>query len=248
MYKYTLRILSFIILNASILFADLQKNEFPHIQPISVEFADVSQKGYFSDSDNDGVADDKDKCAATLKNTKVDIFGCKLLLDDDHDGVSNREDKCPKSKENTTVDSTGCIPDSDKDGVGDLTDECPNTSRDFFVNTVGCPQTAIVKVHFEQGKASILPSTLIKVHEFGYFLQENKGYQAIIYGYTDDTGQNNQQLSRERARAVMNVLIEYGVKLTRLTAIGRGSKNPRADNETPQGRAKNRRVEVELLQ
>ena len=46
----------------------------------------------------------------------------------------------------------------------------------------------------------------------------------------------------------MRVFIEHGVKLTRLTAIGMGIKNPIADNETSEGRAQNRRIEVELLQ
>lgn len=149
-----------------------------------------------------------------------------------------QEDEVPNAK------------DDDKDGISNKEDKCPNTSQDFMVDKSGCPQTVILKVKFSSSKANISPQTLNKVEEFAKFLQENKTYEAIIYGYTDNLNKtgNNKKLSRDRAKAVMNALIDYGVKLTRLTAIGMGSKNPIADNNTPEGRAINRRIEVELLQ
>ena len=202
------------------------------------------------DTDGDGIANTKDKCLDTPLNVKVDISGCKLLLDDDKDGVSNRNDKCPQTKPNTIVSIDGCQPDKDKDGIVDMNDECPNTSKDFIVDKVGCPQTTVLKIEFARTKYTILPQSLPQIKKFADYLLNNSDYQVIIYGYTDNKGDHstNQKLSKNRAKAVMNALINRGIKLTRLTAIGMGSKQPIADNTTSEGRAKNRRIEVDLLQ
>ncbi len=230
--------------------SEINAEEFPHIKPLSVEKLKLSTIDKLLDKDQDGIADANDNCLNTAKNVKVNIFGCKIIIDDDMDGVSNKDDACPKTKLGSIVDIQGCELDTDADGVIDRKDECPSTSTDFVVDNVGCPQTAVLKVSFASAQAEILPNTLDKIKEFALFLQENKAYEVIIYGYTDNINKkgNNKQLSRNRAKAVMNALINYGVKLTRLTAIGMGSKNPIADNGTPEGRAKNRRIEVELLQ
>jgi OOP family OmpA-OmpF porin len=227
---------------------EITDSEFPYIKPISVEIIDNSND-FKGDDDHDGVLDADDKCPNTKYGVKVDNLGCKLLKDDDHDGISNREDKCPKTKMGLNVDATGCAPDADKDGVEDIHDECPDTSKDFVVDDRGCPQTAVLKVNFEAGSYTITEDSLPKIEQFAEFLYDNPIYQAIIYGYTDnlDSDENNKKLSQKRADAVAQALIENGIKLTRLTAIGMGSKNPVADNSTPEGRAKNRRIEVELL-
>ncbi|MFT5659849.1 MAG: OOP family OmpA-OmpF porin [Sulfurimonas sp.] len=229
---------------------EISRNEFPLIQPISLEEADISLNNYFADSDKDGVHDDKDKCPQTLNGNKVDLFGCMILNDTDNDGVANKNDKCPNTQDGITVNLKGCEPDYDEDGVPDTRDSCPDTSTEFIVDNVGCPQTAVLKINFKAKEFIIMDDTLPEVENFALFLLDNKSYQAIIYGYTDSensTG-NNKQLSQKRANAVMEVLIGHGVKLTRLTAIGMGSKNPIAENSTPEGRAKNRRIEIELLQ
>lgn len=247
--KYLFLMLSLLIpftINAS----EISEDIFPLIKPVSVEKADTSSKSYFADSDRDGVSDDKDKCQDTEYGVDVDIFGCVLLEDSDKDGVSNIDDKCPKSQDGATVNSEGCEPDNDEDGVPDAIDECPDTSSNFIVDNVGCPQTTILNINFESNKYDIDADGMSKIEEFAEFLNDNSGYQAIIYGYTDNqrTTLGNIQLSKHRANAVMNAIIGFGVKLTRLTAIGMGLKNPIADNDTPEGRAKNRRIEAELIQ
>jgi hypothetical protein len=66
-----------------------------------------------------------------------------------------------------------------------------------------------------------------------------------IEGHTDNTGTDaiNQPLSERRARAIVDQLIKDGIDASALTAKGYGSTKPVADNATPEGRAKNRRVE-----
>jgi len=228
----------------------IEDDEFRFIKPISVEQVDILSSADLEDSDNDGVYDAKDNCPYTKNGIKVNRLGCKLIKDDDNDGISNRDDRCPKTNLGIVVDERGCSPDSDEDGIIDSIDECPNTSKDFIVDKLGCPQTVVLKVNFESKKDTILKDSFSNIEKFAEFLKENIGYQAIIYGYTDsiDTDRNNKQLSQNRANAVMEALIDNGVKLTRVTAIGMGSKNPIADNKTPEGRAKNCRIEVDILQ
>ena len=68
-------------------------------------------------------------------------------------------------------------------------------------------------------------------------------------GYTDSSGPDsiNYPLSQDRADSVANYLIAQGVSGTRITPIGKGPKNPIADNKTKEGKAMNRRVEINLL-
>ena len=229
---------------------EINSDEFPLIQPISLEEADIEQHNYFADSDHDGVHDDKDKCPQTLSHKKVDLFGCIILHDSDSDSVADINDQCPNTQKDSTVNLKGCEPDNDDDGIPDVRDSCPDTSKDFLVDNVGCPQTAVLKINFNAKEFTIMDDGLTDLENFALFLQENEAYQVIIYGYTDSNNEDekNKYLSRKRAKTVMEVLIRLGVKLTRLTAIGMGSKNPIADNSTPIGRAKNRRIEIELLQ
>jgi outer membrane protein OmpA-like peptidoglycan-associated protein len=75
-----------------------------------------------------------------------------------------------------------------------------------------------------------------------------KGYDTkmTVVGHTDSSGSDsyNEQLSERRAEAVRAELIRDGVPAERLSAIGRGESEPRADNSTEAGRAQNRRVEI----
>ena len=70
-----------------------------------------------------------------------------------------------------------------------------------------------------------------------------------IVGHTDDFGpaEDNLILSQDRADAVRRYLIKRGIAADRLEAVGRGETQPIASNETPRGRAKNRRVEFILI-
>jgi outer membrane protein OmpA-like peptidoglycan-associated protein len=101
------------------------------------------------------------------------------------------------------------------------------------------------EVSFDVNSATVKPTfrpSLAKVAEV------LKGYDTkmTIVGHTDSSGSDifNQQLSERRAEAVRAELIRDGVPAERLSAIGRGESDPRADNSTEAGRAQNRRVEI----
>jgi outer membrane protein OmpA-like peptidoglycan-associated protein len=72
--------------------------------------------------------------------------------------------------------------------------------------------------------------------------------QVRIIGHTDSTGSDaiNDPLSQERARAVRDHLQDRGVPTSRMDVVGRGSREPLADNGSENGRARNRRVELFL--
>lgn len=86
-------------------------------------------------------------------------------------------------------------------------------------------------------------STILK--DFAEYLNENKSLQVAIQGHTDDEGndQDNLLLSEERAKAVMQMLVQGGVDASRITYKGFGETKPLSDNTTPEGRALNRRTE-----
>jgi outer membrane protein OmpA-like peptidoglycan-associated protein len=77
-------------------------------------------------------------------------------------------------------------------------------------------------------------------------MKGNSSLKVSVEGYTDDinTTDLNQMLSKERAIAVKTALIQRGIEAARITADGFGEARPIASNETPQGRQKNRRVEI----
>lgn len=111
-------------------------------------------------------------------------------------------------------------------------------------------QFVLENLLFETNSAIIKESSypiLDKLIEYLKYEEENS---FEISGYTDDIGteKSNQLLSENRAIAVVNYLVEHGIAPERLVARGYGELNPIADNATEEGRAKNRRTEVKLIE
>lgn len=101
---------------------------------------------------------------------------------------------------------------------------------------------------FATGSARITPSLRNGLGPVVQVLSTHPELQAAITGYTDNTGnaQANVALSKRRAYAVRHFLITRGIAGNRLSADGAGAANPIADNGTAQGRAANRRIEIDL--
>jgi len=108
---------------------------------------------------------------------------------------------------------------------------------------------AVYGIHFETGKAAILPDSEKVLGEVLKLLQDNPDLKVRVEGHTDNVGAKaaNQLLSQKRAQAVMGWLIANGIDVSRLTAQGFGDNKPVGDNSTEDGRAKNRRVELAKL-
>jgi len=101
-------------------------------------------------------------------------------------------------------------------------------------------------VHFATGKADITPDSEASLTEAVNALKEHPDWNIRVEGFTDNVGSpdTNLKLSGDRAAAVMNWLADHGIDKSRLTAKGYGESRPVAKNSTPEGRAKNRRVEL----
>ncbi|WP_066166501.1 OmpA family protein [Aliarcobacter cryaerophilus] len=99
-------------------------------------------------------------------------------------------------------------------------------------------------VHFDTAKAVIKNTYNPKLNEFADMMKANKNFTADIEGHTDSVGSvaYNQKLSERRAAAAVDALTNLGVDKNRLRAVGYGKSRPIASNDTPEGRAENRRV------
>lgn len=102
------------------------------------------------------------------------------------------------------------------------------------------------KIHFEFGRANIRPISYPIVDDVADLLRRNPQIRRVrVEGHTDWIGGDaaNQRLSESRARAVRDYLIQKGIEPDRLEAVGFGETRPIADNNSVQGRARNRRTE-----
>jgi OmpA-OmpF porin, OOP family len=138
--------------------------------------------------------------------------------------------------------------DSDGDGVMDPDDRCPGTPAGVRVDVTGCAllfraeeRTVTLRgVNFRTGSAELTRESLGVLDSLA----------ATLLALPDNTGSAalNQRLSLARARSVMQYLSSRGVPLSRMSAVGYGPRIPVAPNNTAEGRAQNRRVELRRIQ
>ena len=97
------------------------------------------------------------------------------------------------------------------------------------------------------GKTDIKPESAAAIGEVAKMLQADAGLKVFVVGHTDTVGsvESNQKLSQGRAEAVMQALVkEHGIAAARLRAFGAGPFAPVSSNDTEDGRARNRRVDL----
>ena len=139
--------------------------------------------------------------------------------------------------------------DADRDGVCDTEDQCPNTPSGTQVGSMGCNCNYSLALEFAFDSATLTANDMAQLDEIVAVLKNPKvGFiNGSIDGYTDSIGTDtyNLGLSKRRAQSVANYLQSKGVNLAgRFSINGYGETNPVASNDTSEGRALNRRVEV----
>ena len=156
--------------------------------------------------------------------------------------------------------------DADGDGVPDSRDKCPDTPKGVEVDAVGCPivavvvvETVVVKeetivvrdVHFEFNSAKLTAADKDKLNVIAARLKKDAANaQLKVTGYTDSVGSDayNLKLSKERAQSVVEYLIASGIPRNQFASVtGAGESSPVASNQTPEGRAQNRRTEIQII-
>ena len=107
--------------------------------------------------------------------------------------------------------------------------------------------SAVYGIYFDTGKSEIKPESGQAIGEIAKLLKSDASLKVYVVGHTDNVGglEANMKLSRDRADAVVQALVrDHGIIASRLNAYGDGPYAPVASNDTEEGRAKNRRVEL----
>src|SRR5262249_4707933 len=104
-------------------------------------------------------------------------------------------------------------------------------------------------LNFRTGSTELTPESIATVNSLIAILKAYPAVAVALEGYTDATGDPtaNKQLSLDRAIAVKDLMVKGGVADSRIAAEGYGQENPLAPNDTEQGRAKNRRLELVVV-
>ena len=208
------------------------------------------------DTDGDGVMDKIDDCPDVAGAAK--FKGCP---DTDGDGIADNIDECPnqrgtRSNRGCPVTTTVVVEDTDGDGIPNSEDQCPSVAGP--ASNRGCPvlsqevqtvfEEALRGIQFETAKAVIKSASYPILNNVVRVMQNNPTYKLSIEGHTDSQGSeaSNLDLSQRRAEAVRLYLVNNGIAASRMTATGYGESIPVADNNTPEGRALNRRVEFKV--
>jgi outer membrane protein OmpA-like peptidoglycan-associated protein len=211
------------------------------------------------DTDQDGVIDREDHCPQ--EPGPASNNGCPEQRDQDKDGLPDKIDRCPT--EPGPPENEGCPEeDSDEDGIPDRIDLCP--TKRGLKKYDGCPSKSDIKIkvkkkaielrekiHFETNKAKIKQESHNILDQVAATLKQFPEIKKMeIQGHTDSRGSNayNLDLSQRRSQAVVDYLVGKGIDPDRLLARGYGEEQPIAPNNTSDGRAMNRRVEMIILE
>ena len=217
------------------------------------------------DKDNDTIPDHKDECPQIAG---LPIFkGCP---DMDNDSIPDKIDACPDVA--GLPKFNGC-PDSDEDGFPDKYDKCPTVPGVAALQ--GCPEEVkkpeikkpeivnpeiqnllpqesmdkIPFVQFARKSYTITQDFKIILDKIGAYAQKYPTATFVLEGHTDNIGSSvdNIALSKNRVDAVMKYLLTHGISPDRISTDGHGEHRPISENTSEEGRAKNRRVEILIM-
>jgi len=233
-------------------------------------FADTDGCPDVPDDDKDGVENSKDKCPNEAEDIDKweDDDGCPDP-DNEMDGVPDQFDDCPFEAEDMDnfEDDDGC-PDEDNDGDGVLDDMDKCDGEKETINgrkdDDGCPDRGAGHVRieedkllidgtveFEAGAATLSSrSTSLLVEVALTLISTPTLKQVRIEGHADvkDNPAEDQELSKKRAEAVWEFLIERGVRANRMVPVGFGRKKPLSEGRDKRSRIRNGRIEFTILE
>ncbi len=191
-----------------------------------------------------------------------------LVKDTDQDGCSDGDEVLDMNTKPLEVDTDGdelndcdeknvyrtnpLVKDTDGDGaqdgkeIRDGTD--PLTADVLKIEESG--EIVLEGINFETNSAQITEDSQPILQKALNTLRTNPDLRVEIQGHTDDVGSNaaNQRLSERRANSVRDWMIQNGIDAGRMTARGYGEENPMVPNDSPENRARNRRITFRIIQ
>lgn len=198
-----------------------------------------------TDRDEDGVIDAWDECPD--EKGESDHKGCPVVVASETENATDsiavaEKATTEKPTETKEIKEIEKVEEAKKDAtlVAD-TEVLPKDVEKLL-------ELATEAVKFETGKSTLKEESLDILGQVASAMQKLENYELKIKGYTDSVGddEKNKKLSEKRAKACFEHLIFKGVKGTLMSFEGFGEAHPIGDNNTPQGRRQNRRVEFEL--
>lgn len=212
-----------------------------------------------ADTDGDGLSDYVELMQYRTNSLKIDT---------DADGINDKDEVITYHTNPAKVDTDGdglsdfaeimehktnpLLKDTDKGSVGDgeeiLAKTNPLDPKDDVLDLKEGATFSLEGIFFETAQANILPESIPVLEKAYTALAANPEVNILITGHTDNIGNDasNMVLSSNRANSVRNWFIEKGIAAERIRAEGRGETQPRASNDTEDGRALNRRIEFEI--
>ncbi|MCL6700503.1 OmpA family protein [Pseudomonas sp. T1.Ur] len=160
--------------------------------------------------------------------------------DEDGDGVFDRRDRCPDTPADTPVEHHGCPLPQYPASAPPVEPQAP-ASEVITLNDAG-------KVLFDFDKSDLTAAARSQLDGLMGKLSHANVASIRVVGHTDSVGTDayNKGLSERRAGSVVEYLLTQGLAPEKLTSEGKGESEPVADNETEEGRAQNRRVELHI--
>lgn len=183
------------------------------------------------------------KTALSLLTTAVLLTGCSIaeddyayidtpvpnqvddLLDEDKDGVINARDLCPQTPSRSEIDNDGC---------------------GTFINT---SEEISLHILFANDSAEVQPVFMTQIREVADFMAEFPSTSVELQGYASKVGRAdyNLELSKQRAFAVEELLLSYGVDSSRVHIVGFGDTNLSLEGNDEQVHAQNRKVVASII-
>jgi len=223
------------------------------------------------DNDRDGILDVDDECPNIPEDFDgfEDEDGCPEANagDRDGDGIPDEHDDCPDDPEDFDgfEDEDGCPdPDNDQDGIPDVDDQCPDDPEVYngYMDEDGCPDEGSViieddqlvvldKIYFETNRAVIQRLSYPILDAIAATLKGNRQITLMeVQGHADERGNDdyNLELTRDRAAAVLEALVQRGVERARLRSAGYGELCPIDPRSNKVAWEKNRRVEFKIIE
>ncbi|HTG50877.1 MAG TPA: OmpA family protein [Gemmatimonadales bacterium] len=232
----------------------------------------VDPNGCPRDSDGDAIPDGLDRCSETPKGATVDALGCPG--DEDGDGVLDGLDRCPRTPTGTSTNATGCpttpgaAPQAAPQrapppaaprpegaaapgaaAAGAAAAAAPPGNRPAAGAAKGHIAPGVIPdVAFATGSARLLSQSYVPLDSIAQILKADTTVKIEVGAHTDNTGAPSEaeRLTNLQAEAVRTYLVTRGVNFQQVQARGYGSAFPLTTDNTPRGRAANRRVEIKL--